>query len=254
MGFLEWFREALAGGDRTETVHSLLTRAHSHFERKNFDQARGLLLRALGYPEALSYRPFTAHILMSITASWLCRDRYDEAITFLSDFLGRYPDDGDAHKWRGAAHWYSGRHREAIDDYTRALTISPEDVGALSGRGQTFAELGEHARAAQDLDRALELLSENTDLDPQLRTSYTAYALNGRAAVLAAQGQFESALREFDASIALCPAMRGFTTTERKHTNCMGKHTKQCAITTLPWPKPNQRLASARRKTPRVDC
>jgi tetratricopeptide (TPR) repeat protein len=49
---------------------------------------------------------------------------------------------------------------EAIEPFSRALSLAPDDVSARAGRGRAYAALGEHALALADFERAAALAPE----------------------------------------------------------------------------------------------
>ena len=50
-----------------------------------------------------------------------------------------------------------GSFDEAIEAFSRAMSLAPDDVSALAGRGQAYRAIGEHALALADFDRAVAL-------------------------------------------------------------------------------------------------
>jgi tetratricopeptide (TPR) repeat protein len=135
-------------------------------------------------------------------------DRYEEAISFFSEHITRYPQDWAALRGRAAALWYAGKLQEATADYSRVLEMTPNDILSLSGRGQVLAELAQSEKALEDLDLALEAIKEAPESGPNWAKWYEqieAFIRNGRALALAGLGEHSTAMREFDSSITLSP-------------------------------------------------
>lgn len=65
--------------------------------------------------------------------------------------------DATAYEFRGDAYFYQGKHREAITDYTEALTLDPERVGVYIRRGSSHEQIGELELAIMDYEKALAL-------------------------------------------------------------------------------------------------
>jgi tetratricopeptide (TPR) repeat protein len=109
---------------------------------------------------------------------------------------------------RGALRWYSGQCDLAIHDYSLALSLKPNDILALSSRGQIFAEVGRSQEAIEDLNLALQeigiILQQSDAGRREWYQGIEAFVHNGRAVALSALGDRESAMRDFDLSIALC--------------------------------------------------
>jgi hypothetical protein len=52
-------------------------------------------------PETISYA------LMSLGSTWLLTERYDDGISFFSEYISRYPEDSAAYCQRACALWYT---------------------------------------------------------------------------------------------------------------------------------------------------
>ena len=85
--------------------------------------------------------------------------RYQEA----EDDLAASPEDVDALIWMGRRTAYLGRHREAIDIYTHALSLHPEDARLYRHRGHRYLTVREPARAVEDFERAVALIEGTPD-------------------------------------------------------------------------------------------
>ena len=57
---------------------------------------------------------------------------YEEAIEFLTDFIGKNPESTDALTLRGMKYFGAGRRSAAINDYLAALRIDPECKAKLA--------------------------------------------------------------------------------------------------------------------------
>ena len=81
---------------------------------------------------------------------------YDEAIRIETDVSGLY-------EARGTAYMYSGRHNQAIADYTRAIEMNPNDAGHWRRRAHahTIAPTSQPVRGVEDVTRAIELDPEH---------------------------------------------------------------------------------------------
>jgi tetratricopeptide (TPR) repeat protein len=134
-----------------------------------------------------------------VEAAWHHRNQeFDKAIDKSTEAIELSPVSSAAYSVRAAANWYSGRHVEAVDDYTRLIEMPEEAKEALGSRGQVFAEMGEFEAALADL---------NLVLDAGRSTGVTrAYALSGRALALAGLGRMDEAKLDFEASILERPA------------------------------------------------
>ncbi|VTT99114.1 tpr repeat-containing protein : TPR repeat-containing protein OS=Pedosphaera parvula (strain Ellin514) GN=Cflav_PD3636 PE=4 SV=1: TPR_11: TPR_16: TPR_11: TPR_11 [Gemmataceae bacterium] len=114
---------------------------------------------------------------------------------------------------RGHDAFNAGDHREAIECFSRAITLRPDVALAYRFRAYAYLELGDRVRALNDLDHAIRLKPD----DPQ------AYA--DRAAELYAQKAFDLAIADCDRVLKLDPGrapmygLRGRAHAERGDTD-----------------------------------
>ncbi|MEW2569287.1 tetratricopeptide repeat protein [Streptomyces sp. NPDC047070] len=99
-----------------------------------------------------------------------------------------------AHTLRGRELRYGGRHREALEEYGRALELDPRLAWAHYGRGYTHQLLDDFPAALAALDRADELAPG------------TEWIISARAETYRLAGRFEEAVADFDRAVALAPA------------------------------------------------
>lgn len=55
-----------------------------------------------------------------------------EAITLLTDYIARNPEDDEAYTLRGLKHFGNGQRALAINDYLEAIRINPESRARLA--------------------------------------------------------------------------------------------------------------------------
>jgi tetratricopeptide (TPR) repeat protein len=73
------------------------------------------------------------------------------------------PADAERIIWLGRRLGYLGRHREAVDAFTRGIALHPDDARLLRHRGHRYITLRDFARAEADLERAAELVRGRPD-------------------------------------------------------------------------------------------
>ena len=80
----------------------------------------------------------------------------DEAISIQLEVAGPY-------EARGTAYMYSGRHDEALADYSLAIELEPEDAGLWRRRAHahTIAPTPQPEKAIEDATRAIELAPDH---------------------------------------------------------------------------------------------
>ena len=75
--------------------------------------------------------------------------QYENAIEDYSKVVTLTPDSADAYHNRGIAYAHIGRYDLALKDYDKALDIRPNDGNIYASRGVAYAE-----KAMQDFRRA----------------------------------------------------------------------------------------------------
>jgi len=90
-----------------------------------------------------------------------------------------------------------GAFEEAIEAFSRSLSLAPDDVGARAGRGRSLAAMGEHALALVDYDHAAALAPD------QARHHL------GRASALGGLGRMEEALAATSRALEVAPDSAG---------------------------------------------
>ena len=64
---------------------------------------------------------------------------------------------------RGGARFELGEHKEAIEDFSKAIELDGKNVRAYINRGGARFELGEHKEAIEDFSKAIELDGKNVE-------------------------------------------------------------------------------------------
>jgi tetratricopeptide (TPR) repeat protein len=126
--------------------------------------------------------------------------------------------------WRGTLLAARARnYRRAIEDFDRALEIEPRNDNALIARGEAFSQLGDFVPALASLDEAIRLAPTHpqalvvrglsmrvkaTRRSPCRTTmrrsaSTRTNSLMSRAALYAADGKYDLAIRDLNASLAI---------------------------------------------------
>jgi tetratricopeptide (TPR) repeat protein len=75
----------------------------------------------------------------------------------------RAPADADAIIWLGRRTAYLGRYREAIEIFTRGITLHPRDARLYRHRGHRYITVRELDRAVRDLEQAAALVDGQPD-------------------------------------------------------------------------------------------
>jgi tetratricopeptide (TPR) repeat protein len=185
----------------------LLQIGYSNLKAERYEEARRSLLEALKSRELLQGSPLLDWLLQTLDCAYLFDERFEEEITFFSEYLARYPDDLAGYNARAAAFWYMENWPQAVNDYSYVLQSQPENILALSGRGQILAEMGNFQAALDDLGKALQAIRSVSESDAKNMPllEYEAFARRGRSDALAGLGDLTEALAELEISLRLCP-------------------------------------------------
>ncbi|MDX2201520.1 MAG: tetratricopeptide repeat protein [Hyphomicrobiaceae bacterium] len=127
----------------------------------------------------------------------LVRGNIDQAIGLFTEALEdrTLPNDRRATLYndRGVAQARQSRHREAIEDFNRAIQLYPEFAAVYNNRGNVLLGIGAAKEAIKDFDRAI-----------ALAPGYAA-AFSNRAGAYISLGQADKALADYARAIELTP-------------------------------------------------
>ena len=119
--------------------------------------------------------------------------RYDEAIDEYTKAISLDPEQVLAYNNRGLAYSDLGQLERAIEDYDEAIRLDPNYAAAYYNRGLAYGNLGQLERAIEDYDEAIRL-------DPQFALAY-----NNRGVAYIQKGEVDQAIADFDKAIELAP-------------------------------------------------
>jgi tetratricopeptide (TPR) repeat protein len=213
-----------AKGDFDELVRRCPELAFAYAARANAWAQKGDHEKAAeDYQEAIRLDPgsaegFALQRLIVEATFHFRKEEYPRAIALADEAIELEPDCAPAYSIRGAAWWYSEHQVEAVDAFTRLLEVAGDSFAGYCNRGQVYAEMGEYDKALEDLNRALELGASKES------AATLVAARSGRALAYAGLGRYDEADRDFEQSIADCPANawahynRGLTHHQRGNT------------------------------------
>lgn len=148
----------------------------------------------------------TSHIALALCAGLslsACTDSVSESISIdkaqgsaqnlnsLNQVVANQPNNPDAYNTRGLAYGQSGQYRNAIADFTRAISLKRTFYQAYYNRGLAFAATGSTDDALRDYNASLKI---NAKYDSAYIARGNLYRLNGQTA---------QAMRDFDRAIKL---------------------------------------------------
>jgi|GEM_PF-2173804 len=131
-------------------------------------------------------------------------EKFAEAIKHYSASLAMFPDDFAVYFNRGLCHLRLGQYDQAVTDFQKAVELDTAKVEDFETRPQ-FAEA--HLARGESLlekDRAKALLDFETVLRIDAKNPQ---ALVGRGTVLAREKNYDGAIRDFKAAIAVDPKL-----------------------------------------------
>ena len=155
------------------------------------------LLLASAAPLAAWAQSESGQLRVREAAAAIVRGNLDQAIALYNEALDdkSLPNDRRATilNDRGVAYARRQQHKEAIDDFNRAIQLYPEYPAVYNNRGNVLLGLGAVREAIKDFDRAL-----------LLAPGYAA-AYSNRAGAYMKLGQIEQAIAGYTKAIQLTP-------------------------------------------------
>jgi tetratricopeptide (TPR) repeat protein len=85
----------------------------------------------------------------------------------------KVPADGDAWERRAFAHRNLKQYKEAIADYTKAISIDPKDADGYRRRAQAYILAGDSVKAAEDFKAILKIKPDDVDAQSRLKALET---------------------------------------------------------------------------------
>lgn len=122
----------------------------------------------------------------------LAARQYDEALTYFSLLLPKFPKSAVAHFYRGQANFKSGNYYSALYDLTQSAMLDNTIAECYYFKGLAYYELGDFQAAFLELDKAV-WHSRSLDAD----------ALRWRALARLPLGQAEQALQDLEKAVSL---------------------------------------------------
>jgi tetratricopeptide (TPR) repeat protein len=128
---------------------------------------------------------------------------YEQAINKFTRALSLDPNHTDAYVWRSDAYIQLGQYQQTIEDCTQIISIDPDNIPAYVRRGFARLLLEEYQQSLEDSNRAISLISltfNQTDTNSWLSQ---AYAQQGDAHQ--ALGNSNEAIENYQKSLDIVP-------------------------------------------------
>ena len=100
---------------------------------------------------------------------------YEQAINKFTRALSLDPNHTDAYVWRSDAYIQLGQYQQTIEDCTQIISIDPDNIPAYVRRGFARLSLEEYQQSLEDSNRAISLISltfNQTDTNSWLSQAY----------------------------------------------------------------------------------
>ena len=114
-------------------------------------------------PPGVQAISFLGDTLRTLPLSAQTATRYETQLAEAKAAFDRAPTNVDSIIWYGRRLAYLGRIREAIDVYTRGISLHPENPWLYRHRGHRYISVRELDRAIADLERATALTQGKPD-------------------------------------------------------------------------------------------
>lgn len=133
------------------------------------------------YTELLSTRPTNTDLLLGRGRTYAWEGRWSESEVDLRAVTSLSPQYGDAWAALGDLYLWSARPADALQAYTRWVSVQPNEPAAYLARYKAYRSLGDRAAARAELEKARASGATAAQVDPLIA------ALEQRAAPQAAQ-------------------------------------------------------------------
>jgi tetratricopeptide (TPR) repeat protein len=128
--------------------------------------------------------------------AYLERRKYNEAIEAFTKAISLTPNDIQLYLWRGVIYRKKGQSKEAIEDFNKAIQLDANAVDAFVERGVFYLELGQYGKAIQDFNKVI-------NLKPDQRVLSVAY--NNRGFAYRKIGNIKKAIDDYTKAIEADP-------------------------------------------------
>ena len=181
--------------------YALYIRGRGYVRTKRDDLARQ------DYDAAIALTPANEELLVSRAIVAFRDGRPRDGVSFLQKALALNPSNGNALRTMGALMDDSGHHEDANRYFALALAADPKDALALLFRSKSYAKLRQFDEALRDADDlvAMEPAVINRQGYFDARGDHVDFhivALEKRAAIYDALGQFDRAEQDLNAAVA----------------------------------------------------
>jgi tetratricopeptide (TPR) repeat protein len=130
--------------------------------------------------------------------AWKAKGEVKNAVTDLTEAIGLDEDFAPAYEARADLLRDNDQCDLALPEYDRVVKLAPERAPTYISRALCLSAKNQAQGASEDLDRAIKLDANNAD-------GYAITALGIKARLDIEKGDFDSALKSYDASIAFDP-------------------------------------------------
>lgn len=179
----EFYLKAVAAGARAPEPYTFL--ASDSLERGDDDEA----LRLAG--NGLALAPQDVRLLLVFAEAAAALGRTDDALIAARSAGKLYPQDHHAALLAGRAYLDKGALDQAEAELNRARDLAPENLDVAAALSRLAALRGDHAAAQDAVERLAKLEGES------------ARVLLQRADLARRQGQFDTAVRNYQAALAV---------------------------------------------------
>ena len=174
----------------------------------NQEESQRVLLAA---ENLLNQYPYSGVLHNMIGAANQRLGKLDEAIEAYTRVLSIQPDFADSYNNMGVALKEQGRIDEAIDAYNKALSIQPDFSEAYNNMGNALNKLGKHGEAIEVFNKALSIKPDNAE-------SY-----NNLGNALQKQGKIDEAIEAYKKALSIKP---NFSETYKNMGNALEEQSK----------------------------
>jgi len=138
--------------------------------------------------------------------------RYQEAIECYSKVLSIDPQNVVAWSNKGCSYNLLGQYQKALECYDKALVLDPQNAGAWNNKGDSLGFLGRYREAIDCYDKSL-------DIDPQDADTW-----NNKGNSLNSLGRYQEAINCFDKALDIDPQCAAAWNNKGISLNSLGRY------------------------------
>ncbi len=145
------------------------------------------------WQDVLKKSPHRLRPHMNLGGAFLRHGNFNQAIEYFTKALTIDSQHAKAYNNRGVAYGAKKQYNTALENFNQALMLNPDFDEAYNNRGNAYRHMGQNNLALADYDKAIEI-------NPRLEDAYS-----NRGVIYKIQGQYDAALADYNKALEINP-------------------------------------------------